>query len=281
MYEEIEKYIEDMKIRGMAESTIESYEIHLRHFYSYCNQFGIEYLKIRTRDMKEYIKKSVENGDKRTTVNIRLSAIKSFYDYLMDIEKIEYNPISRKLYLKGKTTKTEPLSADEKNMVLTYFESKPEHINLIFKVLFATGLRVSEIASLKNEDIKIINNRVVIHVYNSKRNNERYVPIFDSDVATHLLHYVKENKTNPIFKIKKRGIQYHAKKCGEDLGIYFTVHQTRHTFATEKLHEGMRIDILQKILGHKDISTTMLYARTANIDVINSAPPVYKKKGDV
>lgn len=280
MYKQIENFIEDYKHKGMAENTTTTYEIHLRHFYSYLNQNNMDYRTIKPKDIKKYTAASTYTGDANSTINVRLSAVKSFYDYQIDEEITEHNPITKSVFLRGRTTKTKPLTPDEKSMILTYMESKDQHIKLGFKVLFCTGLRVSELANLKKEDVQIINNRVVLHVVHGKREGERYVPVFDVETAEQLINYTAEQIIDPLFKVKKRTFQYHANQAGKYLGIPFSVHQTRHTFATEKLQEGIRLDILQKVLGHKDISTTMLYARTMDADIINSADPI-SIKGEI
>lgn len=274
MYSQIQNAIEEYKHRGMADSTIETYEIHLRHYYSYLKQNNLDYRSIKPKDIRNYTKASANRGDSNSTINVRLSAIKTFYDYLVEQEYTDHNPIIKTLYLQGKTTKTQPLSPDEKNIILTYMDQKEEHIRLGFYTMFYTGLRVSEIANLKREDVNIINNRVTVHVVHGKRGGERTVPVFDPEVAEQLIKYTKEQVTDPLFKIKARTFQYHAEQASLKTGILFSVHQARHTFATERLQEGIRLDILQKLMGHKDISTTMLYARTMDIDVINSAEPI-------
>lgn len=140
--------------------------------------------------------------------------------------------------------------------------------------MFSSGLRVSELANLKREDVNIINGRVTVHVIHGKREGERIVPIFDIETAEQLIQYTREQLIDPLFKVKARTFQYHAEQASLKTGIPFSVHQARHTFATERLQEGIRLDILQKLLGHKDISTTMLYARTMDIDIINAANPI-------
>ena len=274
MYSKIEKAIEEYKHRGMADSTIETYEIHLRHYYSYLKQNNLDYRTIKPKDIRNYTKASANRGDSNSTINVRLSAIKTFYDYLIEQEYTEHNPITKTLYLQGKTTKTKPLTEQEKSIILSYIEQKDDHIRLGFYTMFYTGLRVSELANLKREDVNIINNRVTVHVVHGKRGGERTVPVFDPEVAAQLLAYTEEQHTDPLFKVKARTFQYHAEQASLETGIPFSVHQARHTFATERLQEGIRLDILQKLMGHKDISTTMLYARTMDIDIINSAKPI-------
>ncbi len=274
MYSKIQNAIEEYKHRGMADSTIETYEIHLRHYYSYLKQNNLDYRTIKPKDMRNYTKSSANRGDSNSTINVRLSAIKTFYDYLIEQEYTDHNPIIKTLYLQGKTTKTKPLTEQEKSIILSYIEQKDDHIRLGFYTMFYTGLRVSELANLKREDVNIINNRVTVHVVHGKRGGERTVPVFDIETAEQLLRYTEEQHTDPLFKVKARTFQYHAEQASLKTGIPFSVHQARHTFATERLREGIRLDILQKLMGHKDISTTMLYARTMDIDVINSAKPI-------
>ena len=275
MYDEIENFIDELRNKGMANSTIESYEIHLRHFYSYLKQNNLDYKNLSNKDIKNYAYVSKKIGNANSTINTRLSAIKTFFETEAENEIVNYNPIRKSAYLKQKICKTEPLTQEEKNAILTYVETKEQHIELGFKVLFTTGLRVSELANLRKEDVTVINNRVVVHVYNTKNDNERYVPVFDTETARELLTYVRDIERDiPIFRVKKRTFQYHAEQISNAIGILFTIHQTRHTFATEMLQTGIRLDILQKLLGHKDISTTMLYAKTMNIDVINTADPI-------
>lgn len=274
MYNQIKNFLDEYKHKGMAENTVKTYEIHLRHYYSYLKQNNLDYRTIKPKDIRNYTMASTNRGDANSTVNVRLSAIKSFYDYLIDEELTEYNPITKTVFLKGKTTKTKPLKRGEKEIILSYMDQKEEHIRLGFYIMFSSGLRVSELANLKREDVNIINNRVTVHVIHGKREGERIVPVFNPEVAEQLIKYTKEQVTDPLFKVKARTFQYHAKQASIKTGIPFSVHQARHTFATERLQEGIRLDILQKLMGHKDISTTMLYARTMDIDVINSAEPI-------
>lgn len=274
MYNQIKNFLDEYKHKGMAENTVKTYEIHLRHYYSYLKQNNLDYRTIKPKDIRNYTKASANRGDSNSTINVRLSAIKTFYDYALEQEITEHNPIVKTLYLKGKTTKTKPLSRGEKEIILAYMDEKDSHIRLGFYTMFYTGLRVSELANLKREDVNIINNRVTVHVIHGKRGGERTVPVFNPEVAEQLLVYTDEQHTDPLFKVKARTFQYHAEQASIKTGIPFSVHQARHTFATERLQEGIRLDILQKLMGHKDISTTMLYARTMDIDVINSAEPI-------
>ena len=237
-------------------------------------QNNLDYRTIKPKDIRNYTKASANRGDSNSTINVRLSAIKTFYDYALEQEITEHNPIVKTLYLKGKTTKTKPLSRGEKEIILAYMDEKDSHIRLGFYTMFYSGLRVSELANLKRQDINIINDRVTVHVIHGKRGGERIVPVFNPEVAEELIKYTKEQVIDPLFKVKARTFQYHAEQASLKTGIPFSVHQARHTFATERLQEGIRLDILQKLLGHKDISTTMLYARTMDIDIINSASPI-------
>ena len=138
MYNQIENFLDEYKHKGMAENTVKAYEIHLRHYYSYLKQKDLDYKNIKTKDIRKYTRASTNRGDTNGTVNVRLSAIKSFYDYLIDDEIMEYNPITKAVFLKHKPLKTKPLTPEEKNNFNLYGKQGQAY-RISFKVLFATA----------------------------------------------------------------------------------------------------------------------------------------------
>lgn len=267
MYDNIKLYLNNMKTSNYAANTVVSYEIHLRNFYSYCKQNHIDYKNISVKNMMEY-KILISKIYKFTSVNAKISVIKSFYNFLIDIEEARINPIRDSMYIRKDRKNPSPLSKDQENLFYDYIETKEKHINLGFKLMFDTGIRVSELVALEKKDIQIIGNRVYLHIRNQKNGNERLVPVFSESVIKDLLDYVKGNFDNTIFFYTTRAFQLHAEEFSKKFDIRFTTHMARHTFATRKLNEGMRIDILQKILGHSDIRTTMYYAITDEIEIL-------------
>ena len=158
--------------------------------------------------------------------------------------------------------------------MLKYLDEKEEHIRVIFLLMFHAGLRISEVAKVKNDDFKVISNRLTINVNMAKGNKSRIAVVYDGKAAKVILDYIKNNNTKYFAKISYRTIQYHARRIQEKLGIKFSAHVARHTFASNLLHRNIRLDIIQDLLGHENIATTRIYAETLKEDIINLADQI-------
>lgn len=268
MYELIELYIENLTVANYAGSTIVSYEIHLRNFYSYCVQRDIAFRNITTKEMLDY-RSIISKQYSISSVNAKLSVVNSFYEFLIDIDECLTSPIRKTMYIRSGNARPNPLDAETKELFLKWIESKEKHIELGFKILFDTGLRISELVNLEKKDVKIIDSKLFLNVENSKRDKSRIVPVFTESVAEMLLLYIEENYEGKLFPYTTRAYQMHAEKFAEKFNNDFTVHRARHTFATEQLNAGMGLDVLKEVLGHSDISTTMYYALTSDKRILD------------
>ena len=267
MYDDIKLYLKNMKTSGYEENTIVAYEVHLRHYYSYCRYKGIDYKIISIREMLEY-KTVISKNYAISSMNIKLSVIKSFYNFMIDIGEVEKNPIRESLFIRYNRLNPKPLSESDLALFYSFIEQKQQHIKLGYHILFDAGIRISELINLKKSDIKIIDNRVFLYIEKGKRKKSRIVPLFSQNVISELLNYAKGNFDNTLFFYSARAFQLYAEEFSKKFNINFTTHMARHTFATKKLNEGMRIDVLQKILGHEDIRTTMYYALTDETEIL-------------
>lgn len=274
MYENIRIYIQNLVTSGYSTNTATSYEIHLRNFYSYCRQKNINYREVTVKEMLGY-KAAISKKYKPESINAKISVINSFYNFLIDVEEATRNPIRKTMYVRMQKQTPKPLSQVDKETFLSYIEQKEKHIELGFKLLFDTGIRISELVNLRKKDIRIINNRVFLYIENGKRNKNRLVPIFDSKIIGELFQYAQGNFDNTLFFFTTRAYQLYAEEFSKKFNIKFSTHMARHTFATEKLNEGMRIDVLRKILGHADIRTTMCYAMTDEAEILKLGGEYY------
>ena len=267
MYKSINLFLESLKTSEYVDNTIVSYELHLRNLYSYCKQLKIDYKKITVKQMLEY-KIIISKSYAFSSVNAKISVIKSFYNFLIDIEEVTFNPIRDSMYIRKDRKNPRPLSQDYQDLFYNYIDTKEKHIELGFKLLFDTGIRISELVKLEKSDIKVIDNRVYLLIRHTKNKRDRLVPVFSQDLIDDLFKYLEGNFSQSIFLVTKRAFQLHAENFAKKFDIDFSVHMTRHTFATRKLNEDMRLDILQKILGHADIKTTMYYAVTEESEIL-------------
>ncbi len=208
----------------------------------------------------------------------KISSIKQLYLFLLRKKIIQLNPLSDILQPKTSSSIPKPLSekqienllhAADENTCLGYRDKT------MFELMYATGIRVSEIVELKLMQVNL--NQAVIKV-RGKGSKERLVPMgeYATDyLTTYLQHHrvkiLKDKKSNHVF-LSNRGQQmtrqtfWHiVKKYAALCGIYPlpSPHMLRHSFATHLLNHGADLRVVQMLLGHSSISTTQIYTLVA------------------
>jgi len=289
--------------RGFSGHTLESYKNDIGVFIDYCSTifsgYTIDLDLIDTNTIRRFIGNEMEKvyitkKEKRSyhskTIARRLAAIKSLFNYLYNFEKIKDNPA---MHLRTpKTDKNLPVIVREndivslmeepiKNPITNEIEGERDHA--ILEMLYATGLRLSELLSInicdidrKNESVKVM----------GKGGKERIVPI--GKVALNSIeNYLKKlgksirsNYEDPLFvnkkgkRLPKRTLQRRIKKYLEVTMGGGTVHTLRHTFATHLVNSGADILTVKELLGHSSLSSTQHYTRL-NLEKIKK---VYQDK---
>lgn len=281
MLKTIQAFLQDLEIKGRSHNTIYNYKLHLRTFYSWCQQTGTDFLTLRPIQAKHYRDALYSAGLSGKTINTMIGTLRTFYEYLMEEELVPGNPILKNLRVREKPRFPMPLSKEEKAIILAILEEKEIHIKLAFKTILATGLRVGEAAALTAKDIRIEDNRVILFIRNAKGGKSRKVPVVDAATAQELYEYIKDVPDGePVFRVSRRTLQDHARRIQKRTGIHFYTHRLRHTFATELLAKDTRLDVIQRVMGHADISTTRKYAETLSQDILNIAEPIDLEEND-
>ena len=163
----------------------------------------------------------------------------------------------------------------KRSIIIKSWESKEEHIRLAFKTILATGIRVSEAAKLTKKDVRMEQNRVVLSIKKAKGGKSRKAPVVNPDTAMELYSYAQSvPEEEPLFRVAAWTLQGHAERLKNTTGIHFYTHRLRHTYATELLARDIRLDIIQRVMGHADITTTRKYAETLNQDILSIAEPI-------
>ena len=275
MLQTIQNFLQDLKIRGRSDNTIKNYGLHQRTYYSWCQQTGTDYLKLSPLQAKHYRDTLYSTGLSGKSINTMMGTLRTFYEYLMEEELIQGNPVLKNLRVREKPIYPAPLNEQEQYVLLEALESKEQYIRLAFKTMLSTGIRVGEAAKLTKKDIHLEKQRVVLNIQNAKGGKSRMAPVVDPDVAKELYEYAKTVLDGyPVFRVAKRTIQGHAERIKKNTGINFYSHRTRHTFATNLLALGTRLDVVQRVMGHADISTTRKYAETLTQDILSIAEPI-------
>ena len=270
----ISKYLEYLEYeRKLSSNTLKSYLNDLKDFDLYFNG-NLE--KIDFHDLQKYISSLKDKNAK--TVAHYITVINSFYTFLVNENVINENPClnisSPKIPKKLPTYLTE----DEVDRLLNVNLLTPyDYRNkAMLELLYASGLRISELINLKIMDVDLVN--CFVRVF-GKGKKERIVPI--SDIAINYLKlYIERYRpiilkdkisdylfiSNSLSNISRQGFFKIIKKECKRSGITKNVspHVLRHSFATHLLKHGADLRVIQELLGHEDISTTQIYAHLVN-----------------
>ncbi len=265
--------------RNLSANTLRAYQIDLEEFYRWLDKNNYEIDSMNVRKFRQYLSDEGRAQYSRKTIARRLSAIRTFYKYLVRIEylddsiaQIVHSPKLDK-YL-PQTFKSEDL----KKFLSASDTSTAEGLRdqAIFELFYASGARISEISGLNLKDIDLKNKQINLFGKGSK---ERIVPLYDKAIQT-VLSYV--DKARPELNLKNnnealllsvRGNRMSAdairvrfnkilRECGLDSA--YTPHSLRHTFATDLLNGGADLKTVQELLGHESLSTTQIYTHLSS-----------------
>ena len=279
--------------RHMADNSIDSYILDIIKYLEYINK---NYDSITKDDIYKYLMKLDKDKLSVTTVERKIVSIKSFHKYLgkfYKIKDVSLNIDHPKFYRKLPNT----LTIEEVEILLDIkLETSFDYRNkAMLELMYATGLRVSELCSLELKDIDLENNYVRCIGKGSK---ERIVP-YGEFCAYYLNLYLNEYRhllkkkylTDNIFlnnhgkKMTRQGFEFILNTIVKEKGINKTItpHMLRHSFATHLLNNGADLRSIQIMLGHSNLSTTQIYTNVSrevlreNYDLYH---PRYKNRND-
>lgn len=254
--------------------TLQAYRRDLEQFQAYLvSQYEIDDLAEATAPMvKSFIVKLKEDGNANRSINRKMSALRSFFKYCLREGIITKTPMTDIKAMKQLKTIVKFVTESDIEKVNFGEEDSftAKRDELIFELLYQTGMRQAELRGLRDADIDKYGLKVKIH---GKRNKERFVPLQKSLVEM-IGHY--QALRDAQFPEKADRLLLNDK--GEPMTSYFIynkVHQMlegitslkqksphvlRHTFATHLLDEGASLVAIQKLLGHEDLATTQVYA---------------------
>ncbi len=266
----VERFLGELKDEGKAARTVINYGLALRRFVGWVSERGIEWRTLSPEQAKAFRAWLVERGLSPRSVNLALSALRVFYDWLAEQNLAHGNPFGRRIRVKEPKTTPRFMTNGELDAVLKAIENLPQHVVLAFKTMLFSGLRVAEAANLLAGDVLVEDDAVLLRV-RGKGNKERIVPVINPEVARKLVDLAKTKRpTERLFGVSDSTLKLYAWLISRKTGIHFTTHRLRHTFATHLLRKT-GIEVVQKVLGHANIATTRRYAETLPEDVLKLA----------
>ena len=274
----IEAFLDYLRFeRNYSEHTVVAYETDLRQFGDFLKSVGeeLDYTNVDSDLIRSWVV-SLMDSSKSTSVNRKLSSLRSFYRFLMKRGKTTVNPLAK---ITGpKNSKPLPTFLRENDMdrlldEISYGEGfEAVRDRMILETFYATGMRLSELVGLNDTDVDFSAMQMKV---TGKRNKQRLIP-FAGELAADLREYIIiRNETIPersdaFFVLKNGKRMYPERVYGivrRNLAKVVSVkkkspHVLRHTFATAMLNHEAELKSVKELLGHESLATTEIYTHT-------------------
>ena len=259
--------------KGLSKNTVSSYKNDITSFSSWCDKEHLDRLKITDLNLNNYISNLFSIGLKSSSINRKISSIKHFYLFLLKKKVIKNSPADEITTPKQEKYLPTSMSEDEVESLLRSPKASikiERRDKAMIEILYATGMRISELVNLKLTDIDF--NRSVLKVF-GKGSKERLVP-YGEKAAEALRIYLEDRKkldSKDVF-LSNRGTRITRGAFWQRIKIYIkrenlkssiSPHTLRHAFATHLLNRGADLRSVQILLGHSDLSTTQIYTHIA------------------
>lgn len=290
----IENFLDDCKfMKGLSDKTLKAYTIDLKQFADFCADGSWCEKEI----VENYIK-HLYLKYKPKTAKRKIACLKAFCHYLENNDHIPSSPF-HKIVIKRREAlvlpKVIPVAVLTKMLEKAYSLGNEEghsecfyrftlRDTAVMEMLFATGVRVSELCSLKSDDVNLKSKYIKVYGKGSK---ERYIQLTNQSVIAVLKSYQKEYakeiaQTGYYFinnrggNISEQSVRFMINKYASLVGanIHITPHMFRHTVATLLLEEDVDIRYIQELLGHSSITTTQIYTHIS----MNAQKKILAKK---
>ena len=264
--------------RNASPQTVQTYEDSLREFESYLTfrEDGLSFEAVDTDLIRDWMESLMDRGNNASTINKKLSALRSFFRYALKRKLVEKDPAHAVVGLKKPKPLPQFVREGEMDRLLDNVEwgddYKDVRARTLLLLLYETGLRRSELTGLDDGDIDFETSQLKV---TGKRNKQRIVP-FGRELAETLRKYVivrdeqVKGDCDALF-LSDKGHRMTGQQVYEIVHRYLTgatslkkrsPHVLRHSFATAMLNNGAGLESIRNLLGHESVSTTEIYAHT-------------------
>ena len=286
--DEIARYEEYLvREKHASQNTVSSYLRDISQFADYLQARGPELLEVTAETVQSYMDWMLSRGKSAASVTRFLASVKSFYNFQIFSGKVKANPAKGVAAAKAERKYPKILTSKEVDLFLEQpqcVDAKGFRDHAMLELLYATGIRVSELITLDLEDL----NLAAGFIHCSSKGKERIIPLYCTAVKA-LQDYawkirpqlISDEEETALFvnmngeRMSRQGfwkiIKYYQEKAGIEKEI--TPHTLRHSFAVHLLENGADLRSIQEMLGHADISSTQIYTHV----VKGNLKDVYQK----
>ena len=268
------------KEKNYSRHTLTAYLNDISEFESFLKveDETLELEEVNYGQVRSWIVSLVENGISNTSVNRKMSSLKSFYKFLLKSKQIELNPLQKHKSLKTPKKVQIPFSEKELSMIFEHneFADDFEGIRncLIIELFYTTGMRRAELINLETANFNEYAKTLKVL---GKRNKERILPLLDSTLLLLKRYLIERNKLTEVkdghlLILNKRGHKVSETFVYRLINDYFSnvsekvkksPHVLRHSFATHMLNNGADLNSVKELLGHASLSSTQIYTHSS------------------
>ena len=274
-----------------SKNTVSSYVSDVHQFAAYLeDKLRLSLEEVTHSDVEEYIKWQRNAGKSTSTVSRSVASLKCFYNHLITLGQIDSNPAMNIVLEKNVKKLPQILTGKEVDLLL----AQPECVDpkgfrdkAMLELLYATGIRVSEMIGLNLDDVNLAGGFIRC----TSKDKERFIPLYpdavkalDEYIRNYRADLIADSEETALFvnmngtRMSRQGfwklVKHYQTKAGISKDI--TPHTLRHSFAAHLLENGADLHSIQEMLGHADISSTQVYAQLVKKqlkDVYNRAHP--------
>ena len=264
--------------RNSSPQTVQTYEEALREFESYISfrDNGLSLVSVDTDVIRDWMESLMDKGNTASTINKKLSALRSFYCFSLKRKLVEHDPAHCVTGPKKSKPLPQFLREGEMDRLLDELQWDDNYNNVrartILLLFYETGLRRSELVGLNDADIDFGTSQLKV---TGKRSKQRIIP-FGAELTKALQDYIAtrdlqfEDKSEALF-LNDKGNRITGQQVYDIVRKYLSIvtslkkrspHVLRHTFATAMLNNGAGLEGIKNLLGHESVSTTEIYTHT-------------------
>ncbi|WP_223033838.1 tyrosine-type recombinase/integrase [Hanstruepera marina] len=266
--------------KNYSKLTIQAYEKDLNDFYNFLNQEyqSTDLSTVTYPLIRSWIVSLVDKEISNRTINRKISALNTYYKFLLKVEDIKVNPLAKHKALKTSKKVQIPFSESEVAIVLDElnFDDSFKGIRdkVIIELFYSTGIRRIELVELRLNSIDFSNKTIKVL---GKRNKERIIPLLDSvlkNLQTYI--YVRKSLENiqdkDMLFLTQKGVKIYETLVYRIINDYFSLasskvkkspHILRHSFATHLLNQGADLNTVKELLGHSSLAATQVYTHNS------------------
>jgi integrase/recombinase XerD len=265
----VEQYLRDQYRRRCRPSTVRHSFETINSFLSFLRAAGRTHLEEITRkDLEAFVEHEQDRGLKASTVRTRLRILNAFLRFLIESDVIRSEVLSKRMIIKVPDALPRAMDPDDVRQLLYAIEDTRDRAMIL--VLLRTGMRIGELLNTLVSEVNL--KELKIEIYEAEKNRVGRIVYLSDDAKDALKAWLKKRDPNKAFLFYAQGrerMSYSAarvrfKKYLDKASLShkgYTLHSVRHTFATELLNAGMRLECLQQLLGHSSVEMTRRYAR--------------------